>query len=79
MSACFQVIVFFANRISNKSLIHFLATSMEWQNATERNKKHTGLSFPLTSGVTLKWKILMHYNQTAMIITFYVLQTSCYK
>ena len=48
-AACFQVIVFFADRISNKSLILFLTSSIEWQNATESNKSHIGPSFPLTS------------------------------
>lgn len=55
-AARFQMIVFFANRISRKSLILFLSRSVEWQNATESNKSHTGPSFPVTSVVTLKWK-----------------------
>lgn len=54
-AACFQGIVFSTNRIRNKSLILFLTSSIEWQNATESNKSHTGPSFPLNSVVTLKW------------------------
>lgn len=54
-TACFQVIIFFADRISNKNLIIFLTSNIEWQNAAESNKSHIGTSFPLNSVVTLKW------------------------